>query len=211
MENLASLTAKHLLTIQAIKLRPEEPFTWASGWKSPIYCDNRRTLSFPEVRQFICNSFCSVIAASFPETEMIAGVATGAIAHGALVADKLNLPFCYVRPTPKGHGLENLIEGYLIPNKKVLIIEDLISTGGSSLKALRAIRNEGNPVLGMLAIFSYGFPEAEKNFNEANCRLLTLSDYDQLIVQGIDMGLILPEDLQTLRQWRTDPGNWKKF
>ena len=168
MENLQIEVTKRLLAIDTIKIQPDTPFTWASGWKAPIYCDNRKVLSFPETRTFICNQFVRLVREKYPNAEAIAGVATGAIAHGVLVAEVLQLPFIYVRSKPKGHGLENLIEGDIQPGTKVVIIEDLVSTGGSSLSAAEAVRNYGAEVLGMFAIFTYNFPLASKNFLEAN-------------------------------------------
>jgi orotate phosphoribosyltransferase len=210
MKKLEELIAKQLLQIKAIKLQPANPFTWASGWISPIYCDNRKTLSYTEVRDFIKIQFASRVMEQWPEADVIAGVATGAIAQGALVADLLGKPFVYVRSSPKGHGLENLIEGDLKPGQKVVVIEDLISTGGSSLKAVEALRNNGADVLGMLAIFSYGFKVAETNFAEADVKYETLSDYQALIKVAAEVGYVSSDDLSTLSQWREDPANWKK-
>ncbi len=210
MKKLEELIAKQLLQIKAIKLQPANPFTWASGWISPIYCDNRKTLSFTEVRNFIKIQFARRVMEQWPDADVIAGVATGAIAQGALVADLLGKPFVYVRSSPKGHGLENLIEGDLKPGQKVVVIEDLISTGGSSLKAVEALRNNGAEVLGMLAIFSYGFKVAETNFAEAEVKYETLSDYQALIKVAAEVGYVSSDDLSTLSQWREDPANWKK-
>ena len=178
MKTVERLLAEKLLKISAIKLQPENPFVWASGWNSPIYTDNRRTLSYPEVRTFIKVELCRVIMENFGEVDAIAGVATGAIAQGALVAETLGLPYVYVRSAPKDHGLENLIEGNLKPGQKVVVIEDLISTGGSSLKAVEAIRNAGCEVIGMAAIFTYGFPVAARKFKSAQVELITLSNYN---------------------------------
>jgi orotate phosphoribosyltransferase len=202
--------AEFLLSCEAVKLSPEKPFTWASGWKSPIYCDNRKTLAFPSIRSYIRDALCDTAQHFFPEMEVIAGVATGAIAQGALVADKLQLPFCYVRSAPKDHGLENLVEGNLSKGQKVVIIEDLISTGGSSLKAVQAIRNAGAEVLGMVAIFSYQFPIADQNFRQAQVNLHTLSNYNALIETAISKNYIQPQWLELLQQWRNDPENWGK-
>ena len=202
--------AQLLLQINAIKLNPAKPFTWASGWKSPIYCDNRKTLSFPEVRSTICDSFTELIRNKYPSVQGIAGVATGAIAHGALVADKMNLPFIYIRSSAKGHGLENLIEGYYEPGQKFVIIEDLISTGGSSLNAVNALRNAGCEVLGMLAIFTYGFPVAVDNFSQAKCSLDTLSNYESLIEVASETGYVSPDEIDTLKEWRKAPDRWKQ-
>ncbi len=186
MENSAKQTAEFLLQINAIKLQPSNPFTWASGWKSPIYCDNRKTLSFPEVRSYIRDSFADMVKKLYPEAEMIAGVATGAIAHGALVADKLGLPFIYVRSGAKEHGLGNQIEGYFEKGQKIVVIEDLISTGGSSLSAVNALREAGCEVLGMLAIFTYEFKKASDSFEAAGCILHTLSNYSVLIDTAVN-------------------------
>ena len=208
MKKLEHLLAEKLLKIRAIKLQPENPFTWASGWNSPIYTDNRQTLSYPEIRTFIKTELTRLILENFPEAEAVAGVATGAIAQGALVADTLGLPYVYVRSTPKDHGLENLIEGNLNPRQKVIVIEDLISTGKSSLKAAEAIRMCGAEVIGMVAMFTYGFPEAEKAFKEAGIKLLTLSNYNALLETALDTGFIARKDLATLQEWRKDPANW---
>jgi orotate phosphoribosyltransferase len=201
-------TAEYLMQIKAIKLQPSNPFTWASGWKSPIYCDNRKTLSFPEVRSFIRDSFATVIKDLYPETEMIAGVATGAIAHGALVADKLGLPFIYVRSGAKEHGLGNQIEGYFEKGQKVVVIEDLISTGGSSLNAVNALREAGCVVMGMVAIFTYEFKKATDAFTAGDCKLNTLSNYSTLIETALKTGYIGKEEIETLKNWRMDPAGW---
>lgn len=208
MKPLERILAEKLLKISAIKLQPELPFTWASGWNSPIYTDNRKTLSYPEVRSFIKVEMCRLILENFPAPDAIAGVATGAIAMGALVADTLGLPYVYVRSTPKDHGLENLIEGNLKPGQKVVVIEDLISTGGSSLKAVDAIRAAGCEVVGMAAIFTYGFPIAIKRFKDANVNLLTLSNYNAMLEAALETEYIRAEDLDTLKEWRKDPANW---
>lgn len=200
--------ADKLLNIKAIKLQPEAPFTWASGWKSPIYCDNRKTLSFPELRRFIKLELARLVRTLYPEATAIAGVATGAIAQGAMVAEELGLPFVYVRPKPKDHGLGNLIEGELLPDKKVVVIEDLISTGASSLKAVEAIRNNGNEVLGMVAIFTYGFPLATEQFAQAQVPLHTLSNYDAVVEAALETNYISSAHLETLRQWRKNPSQW---
>jgi orotate phosphoribosyltransferase len=208
MENSAKKTAEYLLQIKAIKLHPSNPFTWASGWKSPIYCDNRKTLSFPEVRSYIRDSFASLVKELYPGAEMIAGVATGAIAHGALVADKLELPFIYVRSGAKEHGLGNQIEGYYEPGQKVVVIEDLISTGGSSLNAVKALREAGCEVLGMVAIFTYEFKKASDGFSAENCTLNTLSNYSVLVDTAVKTGYISNEEVETLKKWREDPSVW---
>ncbi len=201
---------KKLLEINTIKVQPENPFTWASGWKSPIYCDNRKTLSYPKIRTYIRDQFVGIINEKFPEVEVIAGVATGAIAIGALVADVLGLPFVYVRPKPKGHGLENLIEGDLDPTKKVVMVEDLISTGISSLKATEAVRNYGAEVIGMVAIFTYNFPVAKENFEQAKVDLTTLSNYHVLIDTAVEIGEVTADQVETLMKWREAPDVWGK-
>jgi orotate phosphoribosyltransferase len=199
-----------LLQINAIKLNPANPFTWASGWKSPIYCDNRKTLSYPEVRSLICEGFKKQIIEKYPDVEVIAGVATGAIAHGMLVADRLNLPFIYVRSTPKKHGLENLVEGDIKPGQKVVVIEDLISTGLSSLSAVEALRNIGCNVLGMMAIFTYGFNQAAENFKNSDVKIDTLANYSELIEIALQQSFVKKEHLELLKSWRNDPENWGK-
>lgn len=208
MKQLDTLLAEKLLKISAIKLQPDNPFTWASGWNSPIYTDNRVTLSYPEVRSFIKVELCRLILERFPEANAVAGVATGAIAQGALVADTLGLPYAYVRSTPKDHGLENLIEGDLRPGSKVVVVEDLISTGGSSLKAVAAVRAAGCEVVGMVAMFSYGFPVAQKAFKDADVELVTLSNYNAMLDAALSTNYIREEDLDTLREWRKDPSIW---
>ncbi len=208
MKDLDRLLAENLLKISAIKLQPEHPFTWASGWNSPIYTDNRKTLSYPGVRTFIKVEMCRLIMENFGTPDAIAGVATGAIAMGAMVADDLGLPYVYVRSTPKDHGLENLIEGNLKPGQKVVVIEDLISTGGSSLKAVEAIRAAGCEVVGMAAIFTYGFPIAINRFKEAGVNLVTLSNYNAMLEAALETKYIRAEDLDTLKEWRKDPANW---
>ncbi|HVN57871.1 MAG TPA: orotate phosphoribosyltransferase [Bacteroidales bacterium] len=208
MENISKRIAEYLLQIKAIKLQPSNPFTWASGWKSPIYCDNRKTLSFPEVRGYIRDSFSATVRKLYPEAELIAGVATGAIAHGVLVAEKLSLPFIYVRSEAKGHGLGNQIEGYYKEGQKVVVIEDLISTGGSSLSAVKALREAGCEVLGMVAIFTYGFQKASDGFAAENCRIDTLSNYNVLVESALETGYISKDDVETLKTWRVDPSKW---
>lgn len=200
--------AQSLLEIGAIKLRPSQPFKWSSGWNSPIYCDNRFTLSFPELRNFIKNALAEVIKVNFPNAEAIAGVATAGIPQGALVADILGLPFLYVRPKPKDHGMENLIEGKLDKSQKVVVIEDLISTGGSSLKATEALKEAGAEVLGMAAIFTYGFAVADENFSKAGVKLITLSDYEVLIEYCKQKGLFTDGELLSLNEWRKKPDMW---
>ena len=208
MKNVAHLLAEKLLKINALKLQPANPFVWASGWNSPIYTDNRRTLSYPDVRSFIKIELTRMIMENFPEAEAIAGVATGAIAQGALVADMLNLPYVYVRSSPKDHGLENLIEGDLRQGQKVVVVEDLVSTGKSSLKAVEAVRNAGSEVVGMVALFTYGFPVAEKNFEEAGVKLLTLSNYNTMLEVALKTNYITEGDIETLQSRRNDPASW---
>ena len=208
MKGSAKKIAELLLQIKAIKLQPSNPFTWASGWKSPIYCDNRKTLSFPEVRSFIRDSFADLITELYPQAEMIAGVATGAISHGALAADKLGLPFIYVRSGAKEHGLGNQIEGYYEKGQKVVVVEDLISTGGSSLNAVKALRDAGCEVLGMVAIFTYEFKKASDAFAAENCKLNTLGNYSTLIETAVKTGYITETDVETLKKWRVDPSVW---
>ena len=209
MKTVERLLAEKLLKISAIKLQPENPFVWASGWNSPIYTDNRRTLSYPEVRTIIKVELCRENMENFGEVDAIAGVATGAIAQGALVAETLGLPYVYVRSAPNDHGLENLIEGNLKPGQKVVVIEDLISTGGSSLKAVEAIRNAGCEVIGMAAIFTYGFPVAARKFKSAQVELITLSNYNAMLETALETNYIKPEDLETLQEWRKDPASWQ--
>lgn len=208
MDNYSKMVAEYLLQIKAIKLEPSNPFTWASGWKSPIYCDNRKTLSYPEVRNFIRDVFASKVKEKYPEAQLIAGVATGAIAIGMLVADALDLPFIYVRSTAKGHGLGNQVEGSYKEGDRVVVIEDLISTGGSSLAAVAALREANCEVLGMLAIFTYGFQKSVDAFRKADCNLETLSDYNTLSELAVEKGYINIEQLNTLKEWRLDPSNW---
>ena len=209
MDNISKKVAEYLLQINAIKLQPSNPFTWASGWKSPIYCDNRKTLSFPEVRTFIKDSFASKVKELYPKAELIAGVATGAIAHGALAADKMRLPFVYVRSGAKDHGLGNQIEGYFEPGQKVVVIEDLISTGGSSLSAVKSLREAGCDVLGMVAIFTYGFAKASDSFAAEKCKLDTLCNYNILVEIAVETGYIGQSEVETLKKWRENPGGWK--
>lgn len=206
-ENALKL-AEFLLKVKAVELKPENPFTWASGLKSPIYCDNRKTLSFPQIRTFIRQQFVEVIESSFTRPDVIAGVATGGIAIGALVAQEMGLPFIYVRSEPKKHGLGNQIEGVLESGQKVVVIEDLISTGGSSLNAVEALRSSGAQVLGLVAIFTYGFEEAINRFSEAGCPVATLSNYDALIQQASNSGFVFQKHLDTLRAWKSNPKAW---
>ena len=208
MNTVEKLTAEKLLKIKAVKLQPSNPFTWASGWKSPIYCDNRKLMSYPAIRNFIKVEFARIILEKYPQVEAIAGVATGAIAPGAIVADALGLPFVYVRSVPKDHGLENLIEGDLKPRQKVVVIEDLISTGQSSLKAVEAIRQSGSDVLGMVAIFTYGFPAAETNMKEARVELTALTNYDAILDEALQIDYIAESEVKTLQDWRRNPETW---
>ncbi|MGB0934038.1 MAG: orotate phosphoribosyltransferase [Lishizhenia sp.] len=202
--------AEFLLQIKAIKLQPNNPFVWASGWNSPIYCDNRKTLSYPNVRTYIRQSYCEAILEKFGKPDVIAGVATGGIAQGALVAQELGVPFVYVRSSAKGHGLGNQIEGDYSEGQNVVVIEDLISTGGSSLKAVEALREAGLNVKGLAAIFSYGFKIAEENFANADCDYVTLSNYESLMEQALAQGSIAQNDANSLREWRENPSEWKK-
>lgn len=206
----AEKIASALLKVEAVKLNPQKPFIWSSGWNSPIYCDNRITLSYPELRSTIKQDLTAVVKEYYPEADAIAGVATAGIAQGALIADILNLPYLYVRSKPKGHGLENLIEGRLVAGSKIVLVEDLISTGGSSLQAAEAIRNSGGEVLGIIAIFTYGLPHASENFSKANVTAVALSDYDNLIASAAGQGLIKKEQVEVLQSWRKDPANWLK-
>ena len=210
MESVEKAVAKSLMEIKAVLLRPENPFTWASGWKSPIYCDNRRILSYPEIREKVCRWMADIINERYPEVEVIAGVATGAIAHGYLVAHLLGKPFCYVRPKPKDHGTGSQIEGILDPGRKVVIVEDLISTGMSSLAAKNALVNAGADVMGMVAIFSYNFLHARKAFEDANVELTTLSNYDALIETAHEIGYVKESDIEVLKEWRISPSTWGK-
>lgn len=210
MEDLRKTFAGKLLGIKAIKLQPNDPFTWASGWKSPFYCDNRKTLSYHDVRSFVKLELVHAILANFPEATAVAGVATGAIAQGVLVAEELAMPYAYVRPKPKDHGMKNQIEGELPEGSKVVVVEDLISTGGSSLKAVAALREAGFEVVGMVASYTYGFPVAEEAFKEANVQLVTLTDYQSVVEKALETGYINKEDVPMLDEWRKNPANWKK-
>ena len=210
MKTLEKIFADKLLNVKAIKLQPNNPFTWASGWKSPFYCDNRKTLSYPALRSFVKLETARIIMERFGEADAIAGVATGAIAQGALVADELALPFAYVRSKPKDHGMANLIEGDLQPGMKVVVVEDLISTGGSSLKAVEALRQHGCEVLGMVAAYTYGFPVAEEAFAAAGVTLTTLTNYDAVVETALQTGYIEQSHVPMLAAWRKDPANWMK-
>ena len=210
MNNLKHAFAEKLLAINAIKLQPNDPFTWASGWPSPIYTDNRLVLSYPQVRSFVKTELTHAVIANFPEATAVAGVATGAIAMGMAVADLLQLPYAYVRPKPKDHGTKNQIEGRLPEGAKVVVVEDLISTGSSSLKAVDALRAAGFDVIGMVASYTYGFPVAEEAFNNAGVKLVTLGDYDHTIEVAAQTGYVSQADIDVLKAWRKDPANWKK-
>lgn len=210
MNNLKHAFAEKLLAIKAIKLQPNDPFVWASGWHSPIYTDNRLVLSYPQVRSFVKTELTHAVIANFPEATAVAGVATGAIAMGMAVADLLQLPYAYVRPKPKDHGTKNQIEGRLPEGAKVVVVEDLISTGSSSLKAVDALRAAGFDVIGMVASYTYGFPVAEEAFNNAGVKLVTLGDYDHTIEVAAQTGYVSQADIDVLKAWRKDPANWKK-
>lgn len=208
MKDIASLVAKKLLEINAIKLSVESPFSWASGWKSPIYCDNRLSLSYPDVRSYIKKILAKTITENYKNVEAIAGVATAGIPQGALVADELDIPFIYVRSKPKGHGMENMIEGKITSGQKVVVIEDLVSTGGSSLKAVEALKANSFTVLGMLSIFTYGFQVADDNFNKANVKLISLSSYNDLIDEALKLNYISKNQISSLKKWRENPAEW---
>ncbi len=210
MDTIKKQFAAKLLEVKAIKLQPNDPFTWASGWKSPIYTDNRKTLAYPALRSFVKQELVHLVHTEFPEANAVAGVATGAIAQGALVADELGMPYCYVRSKPKDHGMGNLIEGTLPEGAKVVVVEDLISTGGSSLKAVEALRQAGFEVVGMVASYTYGFPVAEEAFAAANVRLVTLSDYEHTTAIAAEIGYIKNDDLAVLAEWRKSPSTWKQ-
>jgi orotate phosphoribosyltransferase len=203
-------TAEFLLQIKAVKLDKNSPFTWASGWKSPIYCDNRKTLSFPKIRTYIRQEFTKLIKEEIGEVDVIAGVATGAIANGALVAEEMGKPFVYVRTEEKGHGLKNKIEGVVEAGQSVIVIEDLISTGGSSLKAVEALREAGCNVKALVAIFTYGFPVAEEAFAKSKTRYFTLTNYNALVEQALESGYITENDVESLKEWRLNPAEWGK-
>ena len=207
---IARTVAEELLQVGAIKIKPSEPFTWASGWKSPIYCDNRLSLSFPATRTIIKHYLSKTIEENYAEVDVIAGVATAGIPQGALIADALNLPFVYVRSKPKGHGMENMIEGKIEKGQKVVLVEDLVSTGGSSIKAAEALKEAGASILGMVAIFTYGFEIAENNFKEAGIALHCLSNYNHLLDQATAMELIEEEQIATLKAWRENPADWNQ-
>lgn len=209
-KSAAAKIASKLLQIKAIKLNLQTPFTWASGWLSPVYCDNRLTLSYPEIRTYIKEQLKEAVSKKFSGAEMIAGVATAGIAHGALVADALDLPFCYVRSSPKTHGLTNMIEGRVQEGQKVVVVEDLISTGGSSINAVNALRASGCEVLGLSALFTYGFEASENNFFNADCPFYTLTDYETMIRKALELGYIKNEEMDALKSWRLKPDEWSK-
>lgn len=210
MSNVQNLVAEKLLGIKAVKLQPSNPFTWASGWKSPIYCDNRKTLAYPEIRTLIKEELANIVREKYNDADVVAGVATGAIAQGALVADLLGKPFVYVRSAAKDHGMGNLIEGELKAGQKVVVVEDLISTGGSSLKAVNALREAGAEVMGMVAIFTYGFPLAAEQFAAAKVELTTLSNYEAVLQHLLEKKVIGESELATLKEWRKSPDTWGK-
>ena len=209
-KDTAKKTAELLLQIKAIKLNPNKPFAWASGWKSPIYCDNRLTLSYPPVRVYLKEEIAKIVELQFGKPDIIAGVATGAIAMGVLVAQQLGVPFVYVRPEPKKHGRQNQVEGHLEKGQNVVVIEDLISTGNSSLQAVEALKDAGAVVKGMVAIFTYGFDVATKNFKDKNINLVTLSNYQYLLEQALDSNYINENELVTLKEWSSNPSDWKQ-
>jgi orotate phosphoribosyltransferase len=204
----ATVIAGKLLQAEAVQLNPSQPFTWASGWKSPIYCDNRRVLSYPYIRDFIKSEMCNIVFEKFPDVDLVAGVATAGIAWGAMVADQLKLPFIYVRPKPKEHGLGNQIEGYYRRDQKVIVIEDLVSTGKSSLQVVDVLKNEGIEVAGMVSIFTYGFPVATEAFKGAGIPYYSLTDYPSLVALALERKTIQPSEEEVLLKWRDDPSNW---
>jgi len=207
-QQVANTVASYLLDCQAVKFNLKQPYIWASGWKSPIYTDNRVTLSYPQVRTYIKNQLISLIVNNFPTVECIAGVATGGIPQGALTADEIGVSFVYVRSEPKGHGLKNLIEGQIIEGQKVVVLEDLISTGKSSLKAVEALQDAGADILGMVSVFTYGFPMAWDAFEKAGIKCFPLTDYLSLITTALQRGIIKEKDISTLEEWRKNPANW---
>jgi orotate phosphoribosyltransferase len=209
MKTIAEQVAAHLLRVKAVKLSPGQPFTWASGWKSPIYCDNRKTLSHVDARTCIRDGLARLVHEKYPDAELVAGVATGAIAQGALVAQELGLPFAYVRSSAKGHGLENRIEGECTAGQRVVVVEDLVSTGGSSLQAVEALRGAGCRVMGMVAIFTYGFKESTRNFETARCPLDTLCDYETMITLAAREGYVQPNEIERLQAWRSSPETYQ--
>jgi orotate phosphoribosyltransferase len=209
MKSNERAVAEKLLQAEAVKLSPASPFTWASGWKSPIYCDNRRVLGFPYIREFVKSEMCNVIFSEFPEAALLAGVATAGIAWGAMAADQLKLPYIYVRPKPKEHGLGNQIEGYYQTGQQVVVVEDLVSTGKSSLQVVDVLKNAGLEVVGMVSIFTYGFPQASEAFESAGLKYVALTDYSALISLALEKGIITPAQQETLLAWRKDPAQWQ--
>lgn len=203
-----SAVAEKLLQVEAIRLSPERPFTWASGWKSPIYCDNRRILGFPYIREFIKSELCNIIFTEFPEASILAGVATAGIAWGAMAADQLKLPYIYVRPKPKEHGLGNQIEGFYQAGQKVLVVEDLVSTGKSSLQVVDVLKQQGLEVVGMVSIFTYGFPIANSAFQQAGIRFIALTNYESLVNLALSKGIIQASEVESLNNWRKNPDTW---
>lgn len=208
MENIEKTVAQHLLKAKAVKLATETPFTWASGWKSPIYCDNRKLLTYPEERKFITNALVSVVSESFKDVDMIAGVATGAIAWGVMVAEALGKPFVYVRPKPKDHGTQSQVEGQIEPNQRIVVVEDLVSTGASSLSSCDALRKAGGIILGMVAIFSYNFPLSRREFEYKDVELHTLCQYDSLLEEAVAEKYIDEQHVEVLKEWRINPSTW---
>ncbi len=209
-KSVANQVAAYLLDIEAIKLSVKKPFTWASGWQSPIYCDNRLSLSYPTIRTYIKEQLAQSITSAFPKVEAIAGVATAGIPQGALVAEALDLPFIYIRSKPKGHGMTNMIEGRVVRKQKTVLVEDLISTGGSSLKAADALKEAKITVLGMAAIFTYGFDISKNNFKKANVEAITLSNYAAMLEEAVANNYISEKDLVSLKAWRVDPEKWNR-
>ena len=208
MENFEKTVAQHLLAAKAVKLNAENPFTWASGWKSPIYCDNRKLLTYPQERKYITQSLVHVIGEAFKDVDIIAGVATGAIAWGVMVAEALGKPFVYVRPKPKDHGTQSQVEGTIEPNQRIVVVEDLVSTGASSLSACEALRKEGGIILGMVAIFSYNFPLSRREFEYKDVELHTLCQYDSLLEEAVDENYLDQRHVDVLREWRINPSTW---
>jgi orotate phosphoribosyltransferase len=208
MKTNERVVAEKLLQVEAVKLSPDKPFTWASGWKSPIYCDNRKVLGFPHIREFIKSEMCNIIFSEFPDAELLAGVATAGIAWGAMAADQLKLPYIYVRPKPKEHGLGNQIEGYFTPGQKVVIIEDLVSTGKSSLQVVEVLKQAGLQIEGMVSIFTYGFPVADEAFAQAGVRFIPLTNYGQLAQVAFEKGTVSAEEFASLEEWRQGPEAW---
>ncbi len=210
MKTNEAAVAEKLLQVEAVKLSPNAPFTWASGWKSPIYCDNRKVLGFPYIREFIKSEMCNIIFSEFADADLLAGVATAGIAWGAMAADQLKLPYIYVRPKPKEHGLGNQIEGFYNPGQKVIVVEDLVSTGKSSLQVVDVLKAAGLEIAGMVSIFTYGFPQADKAFEAAGVKYIPLTNYNTLISIAVQKGLVSPENQQSLESWRQSPDTWSR-